>query len=69
MILVSADTAFFFEDSGQDAIMGCENCGRRVETAHASISASDRILCDRCHWLWMEGYYTGREDEKMVMRE
>ena len=64
MILESADTAFFFGDSGQDAIMGCENCGRRVESAHASISASDRRLCDRCHWLWMEGYYTGRKDHE-----
>lgn len=58
MILESADTAFFFGDSGQDAIMGCENCGRRVEMSHASISASDRLLCDRCHWLWMDGFYT-----------
>lgn len=68
MILESVDTAFFFGDSGQDAIMGCENCGRRIESSHASISASNRGLCDKCHWLWMEGYYTGREDEKMVMR-
>lgn len=69
MILDSVDTAWIFGHGPEDAIMGCENCGRRVETAHASISASDRILCDRCHWLWMEGYCTGREDEKMVIRE
>lgn len=27
-ILDDADTAFFFEHSGQDAVMGCEICGR-----------------------------------------
>lgn len=68
MILESEDTAFFYGYGTQDAVMGCENCGRRIESSHASISASDRRLCDRCHWLWMEGYYMGREDEKMVMK-
>lgn len=58
MIFDSDETAWIFGHGTQDVIMGCENCGRRVESAHASTSASDRLLCDKCHCLWMDGYYT-----------
>lgn len=66
MILESADTAWFYGHAEHDVIMSCENCGRRVEPSHASISASDKRLCDRCHELWMDGYDTGRADEASV---
>lgn len=59
MILESADTAWFYGHAEHDVIMSCENCGRRVESSHASISASDKRLCDRCHKLWVDGFNEG----------
>lgn len=59
MILESADTAWFYGHAEHDVIMSCENCGHRVESSHASISASDKRLCDRCHELWMDGFNEG----------
>lgn len=69
MILESADTAFFFEDSGQDAIMGCELCGRRVERSHIS----DYTLCDDCYRVWEiafpMGFQLGREHTLRELKE
>lgn len=39
MILESADTAFLFGDPGQDAIMGCDSRGRRIERSHPCMMA------------------------------
>lgn len=59
MILESADTAFFFGHSGQDAVMGCELCGRRIETSHARM-VDDRELCHRCTRAYNIGFIDGK---------
>lgn len=69
MILESTETARIFGNSGQDAIMGCELCGRRVERSHIS----DYTLCDDCYRVWEiafpMGFRLGRERTLRELRE
>lgn len=40
-----------------DAIMGCENCGRRIESAYSSLTGRD--LCLKCSAIWIDGFNEG----------
>lgn len=68
MILESAETERF-RDSGQDAIMGCELCGRRVDWSHIS----EYTLCDDCYRVWEiafpMGFQLGRERTLSELKE
>ena len=68
MILESADTAFFFGHSGQDAIMGCDNCGRRIESVHTCM-VGDVELCRECFCAWALGYLEGQHSRIKIAKK
>lgn len=59
MILESADTAFLFGHSGQDAVMCCEICGRRIETSHTRM-VEGMELCHECTRAYTIGFMDGK---------
>ena len=68
MILESADTAFLFGDSGQNVIMGCDNCGRRIERAHPCMNG-DVELCRECSRAWALGYLEGQNSRIKIAKK
>lgn len=59
MILESGDTALFYGHGTQDAVMGCEICGRRIETSHTRM-VEDMKLCHECTRAYTIGFIDGK---------